>query len=232
MLMNYAYHWRKALAVSFCLHLLLLATAGYLAAGWTAALPPQEVLLEMELVNTPAERAGVSPQPPAPSPLPDVPQPPVPTPADTIPTETLAEPVVSTSELAMTEAQPVAVPASAPAQSGSAGGSESSAIGGVTGGGNSKSGGIAAPGILSKVDPAYPSASRKAGQDGTVLLRIEILANGHTGDISVVQSTGYSALDEAAIAAVGQWQFVPAKDLATGRAVACTTTLPVSFRLR
>jgi protein TonB len=231
--MNYAYHWRKALAVSFCLHLLLLATAGYLAAGWTAPLPPQEVLLEMELVNNPAERAGVSPQPPAPSPVPDVPQPPVPTPAEPIPTETLAEPVVTTSELAMTEAQPIAVPASAPAQSGgSTSDSESSAIGGTTGGGNSKSGGIAAPGILSKVDPAYPSASRKAGQEGTVLLRIEILANGRTGDVSVVQSTGYSTLDEAAIAAVGKWQFVPAKDLATGRSVACTTTLPVSFRLR
>lgn len=231
--MNYAYHWRKALAVSFCLHFLLLATAGYLAAGWTAPLPPQEVLLEMELVNNPAERAGVSPQPSAPSPVPDVPQPPVSTTAETIPTETLAEPVVTTSELAMTEAQPVAVPASAAAQSGgSTSDSESSSIGGTTGGGNSKSGGIAAPGILSKVDPAYPSASRKAGQAGTVLLRIEILANGRTGDISVVQSTGYSALDEAAIAAVGQWQFVPAKDLATGRAVACATTLPVSFRLR
>jgi protein TonB len=231
--MNYAYHWRKALAVSFCLHLLLLATAGYLAAGWTAPLPPKEVLLEMELVNNPAERAGVSSQAPAPSPVPDVPQPPVPTPTETIPTETIAEPVVTTSELAMTEAQPVAVPASAAAQSGgSTSDSESSAIGRTTGGGNSKSGGIAAPGILSKVDPAYPSASRKAGQVGTVMLRIEILANGRTGDISVVQSTGYSALDDAAIAAVGQWQFVPAKDLATGRAVACTTTLPVSFRLR
>ena len=228
--MSYSYHWRKALAISFCLHLLLLATAGYLAAGWTAPLP-QEVLLEMELVNNPAERAGVSPQPPAPSPVPDVPQPPVPTPAEPIPTETLAEPVVTTSELAMTEAQPVAVPASAPAQSGSTGGSESSAIGGTSGGGSSKRG-LAAPGILSKVDPAYPSASRKAGQEGTVLLRIEILANGRTGDISVVQSTGYSALDEAAIAAVGKWQFVPAKDLATDRSVACTTTLPVSFRLR
>lgn len=228
--MSYSYHWRKALAVSFCLHLLLLATAGYLAAGWTAPLPPQEALIEMELVNNPTERAGVIPQPPAPLPVPDVPQPPVPTPAEPIPTETLAEPVVTTSELAMTEAQPVAVPASAPAPSGSTG-SESSAIGGTSGSGNSKRG-LAAPGILSKVDPAYPSASRKAGQEGTVLLRIEILANGRTGDISVVQSTGYSALDEAAIAAVGKWQFVPAKDLSTGRSVACTTTLPVSFRLR
>lgn len=229
--MSYTYYWRKALSVSLLLHLFFLAAAGYLSAGWTAPQPVQEVLLEMDLVNDPAERAGVSALPPAPSPLPEVPRQ-TPVPAESVPTEEPAEALVTTSELAMTEAQPVAAAAAPASPGGSPDSTGSSAIGGTSSGGSTKGGGIAAPGILSKADPVYPSAARKAGQEGTVLLRIEILTNGRTGAISVARSTGYAALDEAAIEAVANWQFIPAKDLATGRAVPCTTTLPVSFRLR
>lgn len=231
--MSYTYYWRKALSVSLLLHLFFLAAAGYLSAGWTAPPPVQEVLLEMDLVNDPAERASVSALPPAPSSVPEVPRQSQPVPAETLPTEEPAEALVTTSELAMTEAQPVAAAAAAPASSGGSPDSiGSSAIGGTSSGGSIKGGGIAAPGILSKSDPVYPSSARKAGQEGTVLLRIEILTNGRTGAISVARSTGYAALDEAAIEAVANWQFIPAKDLATGRTVPCTTTLPVSFRLR
>lgn len=229
--MSYTYYWRKALSVSLLLHLFFLAAAGYLSAGWTAPPPVQEVLLEMDLVNDPAERAGVSALPPAPSPVPEVPRQ-TPVPAESVPTEEPAEVLVTTSELAMTEAQPVAAAAAPASPGGSPDSTGSSAIGGTSSGGSTKGGGIAAPGILSKADPVYPSAARKAGQEGTVLLRIEILTNGRTGAISVARSTGYAALDEAAIEAVTNWQFIPAKDLATGRAVPCTTTLPVSFRLR
>lgn len=228
--MSYTYHWRKAMAISICLHMLLLAAAGYLAAGWAAPVPVEEVLLEMDLISDPAERAGVSPQLPDPLPVPDVPRPapPEPTPVEPVQTETEVKPTVTTSELSVTEAQPAAAPAPAQPQAGG----NTGAAGPVPISGGSRSGGIAAPGILSKVDPAYPSSARQAGQEGTVVLRIEILANGRTGEISVSRSTGYPALDEAAIAAVRKWQFVPAKDLSTGRTVACTTTLPVSFRLR
>lgn len=232
--MSYTYYWRKALSVSLLLHLFFLAAAGYLSAGWTAPPPVQEVLLEMDLVNDPAERAGVSALPPAPSPVPEVPRQSQPVPAEALPTEEPAEALVTTSELAMTEAQPVAAAAAAAPVSpgGSPDSTGSSAIGGTSSGGSTKGGGIAAPGILSKANPVYPSSARKAGQEGTVLLRIEILTNGRTGAISIARSTGYAALDEAAIEAVANWQFIPAKDLATGRAVPCTTTLPVSFRLR
>ncbi len=231
--MSYTYYWRKALSVSLLLHLFFLAAAGYLSAGWTAPPPVQEVLLEMDLVNDPAERAGVSALPPAPSPVPEVPWQSQPVPAEALPTEEPAEALVTTSELAMTEAQPVAAAAAAPVSpGGSPDSTGSSAIGGTSSDGSTKGGGIAAPGILSKADPVYPSAARKAGLEGTVLLRIEILTNGRTGAISIARSTGYAALDEAAIEAVANWQFIPAKDLATGRAVPCTTTLPVSFRLR
>lgn len=218
--MNYAYHWRKAMTVSVCLHLFLLVAAGYLAAGWAAPVPVKELIIEMDLVVDPAKRAASSPDIPQPPTPPDAPRPALaePVPAENPVPETA--PSVIASNLSMTEVQtPVftGAAASTPAEAAPASSSTRS--------------GTAAPGILSKVDPVYPSAARRAGQEGTVVLKIQILANGRPGEISVARSTGYAVLDEAAVAAVESWRFVPAKDLSSGRAVACTTTLPVSFRL-
>lgn len=228
--MTYAYHWPKAMAISVFLHIIILITAGYLTAGLTTELsPPQEVLLEMDLVSDPADRIGTSPefvQPDIPSPSPVVP-------TETINplTETNAEPVVTTSELTMTEAE---VPAftSIVSQSSSGNASTPASAGSTApaAGGGSRSG-VAKPGILSKVDPVYPEAARKAGLEGTALLRIQISASGRPSDIAIARSTGHAALDEAAVTAVTKWRFVPAKDRNSGRTIACTTTLPISFRL-
>lgn len=234
--MSYAFHWRKAMAVSFFLHIILLVTAGYIASGFTAALPVQEeVILEMDLINDPADRAGNSPSLPEPQHSQDIPKP-IPTeatPVEQIQTSTpvvKSEPVVTASDLTMTEAE---APSSSSASSSSseASSSSSSAASAAVSGGGSRSG-IAAPGILSKVDPSYPSDARQAGLEGTAVLRVQILANGRPGEISVSRSTGHSSLDDAAVAAVAKWRFVPAKDRDSGKTVACYTSLPVSFRLK
>jgi protein TonB len=60
------------------------------------------------------------------------------------------------------------------------------------------------------VDPVYP----QSGQEGVALLRIRIQADGRPGDIAVARSTGYPVLGEAAVSAVRNWRFVPAKDRA------------------
>jgi len=233
--MSYAFHWRKAMAVSFFLHIILLVTAGYIASGFTAALPIQEeVILEMDLMSDPADRAGNSPSLPEPQHSQDIPKP-IPTeatPVEQIQTSTSvvkAEPVVTASDLTMTEAE---APSSSSSSSSSEASSSSSsaASAGVSGGGSRS--GIAAPGILSKVDPSYPSDARQAGLEGTAVLRVQILANGRPGEISVSRSTGHSSLDAAAVAAVAKWRFVPAKDRDSGKTVACYTSLPVSFRLK
>jgi protein TonB len=235
--MSYVYHWRKAMTISVCLHVFLLIAAGYLTAGWAAPVPVEEVIMEMDLVNDPAERAGSSPKLPEPAIPQAAPRPALsePTPANPVQTETEVKPVVTASNLSMTAAETPAVPASG--QPSAAGGTAATAPGKAAapsgGTGNSSSqNGIAAPGILSKVDPVYPSAARQAGLEGTVVLRIQILANGRPGEITVASSTGHPALDEAAVTAVEKWRFVPAKDRTSGRTVACTTTLPVSFRLQ
>jgi protein TonB len=233
--MTYAYHWRKAMGISVCLHMFFIIGAGYLAAGLTAPLPmPEEVMLEMDLVSDPAERPENSNAAPEKAALPEAlkpisaEMPPVmPVQAENKLKE--VEPVVTTSELAMTAAEIPTTTGSQSSNSASNNTDSSSAAAPVAGGGSQS--GIAAPLILSKSDPVYPSAARQAGLEGTVILRIQILANGRPGDIAVARSTGHAILDEAAITAVEKWRFVPAKDRASGRTVACTTTLPVSFHL-
>ena len=218
--MTYAVHWRKAITVSVCLHIFLLAAAGYLTAGLANFIPQaEEIILTMDLVNAPAEQAGSEPKLPDPPILPDTPVPVVTEPPLMEPLE--AKPVVTTaSALSMTAAEepmpPLSrqLPNTSAAPSGSSGGK-----------------GITAPGILSKVDPQYPQSARQAGQEGTVVLKIQILSTGRSGEIVIARSSGYQVLDEAAVTAVRQWQFIPAKDLNSSRSVTCTTTLPVSFRL-
>lgn len=234
--MSYAFRWRKAMAVSFLLHLLILLAAGYLATGITAALPvPEEVILEMDLVSDPAQRAGNSPSLPEVENPQDAPKPaPVePTPIKPIQTENLAaeaETIVTSNDLTMTDAEAPAAATTSPLRQETSGSSSPAASSAMSSGGSRS--GIAAPGILSKVDPVYPSDARQAGLEGTVLLRVQILANGRPGEISVDRSTGHSSLDDAAVAAVSQWQFIPAKDRDSGKTVTCYTSLPVSFRLK
>jgi protein TonB len=229
--MTYTDHWCKAMTVSFFLHIFLIIAAGYLLSGLTVPLPvPAEVLLEMDLVNDPAEHAGnriTTPEqtapPAAPQPVPTE-IPPVVTPKIETPV-TEPQPVVTSSELSLAA---VENQTDSPSPNHSA--STGSPAAAPAAGGGSRSG-IAAPGILSKVDPAYPPSARKAGLEGTVILKIQIHANGRPGEITVARSTGHAVLDEAAIKAVGKWQFIPAKDRTSGRTVSCTTTLPVTFRL-
>lgn len=235
--MTYACNWRKAMVISVCLHLFLVIGAGHLMASLPAALPiPEEVILEMDLVSNPAEPAENRATLNESSPVPDITKPAVAEMPPVLPDQTETsdrepDPVVTTSELAMTAAEMLdATPVSNQSHSSKSVHATSSPGAASVGDGSSQRG-IAAPSILSKVNPVYPSAARQAGLEGTVILRIHIAANGRPGEISVARSTGHAALDEAAITAVGKWQFVPAKDRVSGRTVACTTTLPVSFRL-
>lgn len=103
--------------------------------------------------------------------------------------------------------------------------------GGSTGG-KATAARIQPPQILEKVNPKYPEQARQEGVEGIVRLRIEILANGRPGQISVVESSGDARLDAAAMEAVAKWRFIPARDIVTGTAVRCYTTLPVAFKLQ
>lgn len=59
--------------------------------------------------------------------------------------------------------------------------------------------------------PAYPTLSRKAREEGRVVLKVLVEANGQPTRTEVQTSSGYERLDRAAQSAVSRWKFVPAK---------------------
>ena len=56
----------------------------------------------------------------------------------------------------------------------------------------------------------YPVLARRLHQQGAVLLRVLVLPSGQVGDVRVLQSSGSSQLDAAALTGVGDWYYVPA----------------------
>jgi len=80
-----------------------------------------------------------------------------------------------------------------------------------------------------QVRPAYPSAPRRLGIQGTTMLRVHVLADGRIGAVLVEHSAGHPDLDQAAMEAVRRWRFEPARRGAD--AIAMWVLLPVEFRL-
>ena len=78
--------------------------------------------------------------------------------------------------------------------------------------------------------PAYPASSRRRGEEGRVLLRVQVMADGHPALVLVHASCGFERLDNAALEAVRHWQFVPARQ--GGDAVADWVIVPVHFSLK
>lgn len=88
-----------------------------------------------------------------------------------------------------------------------------------------------APVAIKQIPPVYPEFAKKSGIQGEVILEVEVFTDGSVGAIEVVKSlmSGPGGLDEAAIKAVKQWEFSPAKS--GGKPVACWVTFPVGFNL-
>lgn len=77
--------------------------------------------------------------------------------------------------------------------------------------------------------PEYPARSRRAGEQGTVVLAIRIDQAGRVTDVRVATSSGFPRLDEAARKAVWQWRYEPARR--AGRAISFDYRQPVVFAL-
>jgi protein TonB len=61
-----------------------------------------------------------------------------------------------------------------------------------------------------RVPPVYPIFSRRAGEQGRVVLRVELDERGSVTQASIASSSGLPRLDEAALSAVRQWRCNPA----------------------
>jgi len=64
---------------------------------------------------------------------------------------------------------------------------------------------------LNNPAPTYPPTSRRLHEHGVVLLRVRVTREGHPAEVLVERTSGSSRLDSAAISAVQQWKFVPAR---------------------
>jgi protein TonB len=78
--------------------------------------------------------------------------------------------------------------------------------------------------------PEYPPAARRAGEEGTVTLKVLVTDGGRAGQVEVAKSSGFPKLDEAAVKEVQRnWRFVPGKE--DGKPVSMWHTFAVTFRL-
>jgi protein TonB len=78
--------------------------------------------------------------------------------------------------------------------------------------------------------PSYPSLSRRAGEEGGVLLQVHVTADGRAEQVTVSRSSGFARLDAAAVEAVRRWRFVPARQGV--RAVDGWVLVPINFSLK
>lgn len=86
------------------------------------------------------------------------------------------------------------------------------------------------PKLLDAPAPKYPEAERNQGHEGGVLLSITVRKNGRVGEVTAESSSGFPALDEAALAAARKWRFAPARD-ADGKTVEATVQRKLTFKL-
>jgi protein TonB len=96
--------------------------------------------------------------------------------------------------------------------------------------GDRKEKGVTSPVVVTGLSkPEYPMYSRINGEEGTVVLIIEVRASGRPGKIEVVTSSGYRRLDCAAVKALEKAAFIPAR--IGGKAVASTKRIAFRFDL-
>jgi protein TonB len=77
--------------------------------------------------------------------------------------------------------------------------------------------------------PSFPEASRRRGEEGVVRVELFVDPTGRVADVRILESSGFSALDAAAVQAVREWRFRPAQR--AGLPVAGSITTAVHFRL-
>lgn len=65
--------------------------------------------------------------------------------------------------------------------------------------------------LLEATPPRYPIDSRRAREQGTVVLSVTVGLDGRVAQIAVSRSSGFERLDRAALAAVKHWRWSPTR---------------------
>ena len=96
----------------------------------------------------------------------------------------------------------------------------------VADGAEVKRGEVRRPAVRRKVDPEYPDSEKKNGTQGQVVVVVKVGADGSVKDARIAQSLG-RAFDDAALAAVRQWEFDPG--LVDGKPAEVEYRLTINF---
>jgi protein TonB len=84
------------------------------------------------------------------------------------------------------------------------------------------------PNYLHRPNPVYPALSKRLREEGTVLLRVNLDAQGIVLDLTIEKSSSFQRLDQAALEAVKQWRFIPAKR--GQEAMPSSALVPIEFK--
>ncbi len=82
-----------------------------------------------------------------------------------------------------------------------------------------------------RIRPSYPRESREKGEEGKVILDVVVSAEGRAEKVTIVGSSGFERLDEAAKKAVGAARFRPAQK-EDGTRTAAVLRIPLVFKLK
>jgi protein TonB len=83
---------------------------------------------------------------------------------------------------------------------------------------------------LQNPKPAYPPLAFKMRIEGKVILVAEVLPNGQSGSVKIVESSGNEMLDKSALETVKKWKFTPARK--DGVIVTQAVRIPITFSLK
>jgi periplasmic protein TonB len=213
----------RAASASFALHalvLLLLVAGGLLR---PERLPEPMVLAKVELVEQQTPTVGAASVAAHPAPAPQKPAIERAAPAKPLP---LRHVRVARLPLPAPPAPSVPRPAhAAPSPARAANRTEAAGTGLV-------SGRQIVPAAINRaarnIPPAYPPMAVRAGEEGSVILRVRVAPDG-SGAVAIAQSSGYALLDDAARTAVARWHFIPA--LSNGKPVSSAMLVRIRFIL-
>ncbi len=82
---------------------------------------------------------------------------------------------------------------------------------------------------LNNPAPDYPALSRRQGEEGRVLMKVLVSADGAAEEVQIEKSSGSDRLDNAAVNAVKRWRFVPAKR--NNQPLRAEVFVPINFSL-
>lgn len=183
--------------------------------------PPASVAKPAAPTTPPPEPRLVSSAIP-PKPAAPVASPPVVKVGNVVPPHAVVAPVVGPQPVTVAAARVPAVATAAPPN----GLSANAAAGRVEEG----PGTLSLPQYRTNPAPVYPESARRQRQEGVVWLAVEVSEQGDALAVKVGESSGHAALDEAAVAAVRNWKFEPARRGA--RPTAAKVEVPVRFQLQ